>query len=33
VIYETRRLDDINACFDEVLRGSVPARLVFDLTA
>ena len=33
VIYETRQLDDVNACFDEVLSGRVPARLVFDLTA
>jgi propanol-preferring alcohol dehydrogenase len=24
-----RRLDDVNACFDEVLAGRVPARLVF----
>ncbi|HZA30938.1 MAG TPA: zinc-binding dehydrogenase, partial [Propionibacteriaceae bacterium] len=33
VIYQTRQLDDVNACFDEVLSGRVPARLVFDLTA
>ena len=33
VIYETRQLDDVNACFEEVLSGRVPARLVFDLTA
>ncbi|WP_327675087.1 alcohol dehydrogenase AdhP [Kitasatospora sp. NBC_00458] len=32
VIRETRRLDDVNACFDEVLSGKVSARLVFDLT-
>ncbi|GAA3034392.1 alcohol dehydrogenase AdhP [Kitasatospora sp. NPDC006786] len=31
VIRETRRLDDVNACFDEVLSGKVSARLVFDL--
>lgn len=33
VIYQTRRLDDVNAAVEEVLRGTVPARLVFDLTA
>ena len=32
VITETRRLEDVNACFEEVLAGQVPARLVFDLT-
>ncbi|MBD0688266.1 alcohol dehydrogenase AdhP [Streptomyces sp. CBMA123] len=31
VIRETRRLDEVNACFDEVLAGNVSARLVFDL--
>ncbi|MFB6894557.1 zinc-dependent alcohol dehydrogenase [Kitasatospora sp. NPDC056327] len=31
VIRETRRLDDVNDCFDEVLNGKVSARLVFDL--
>lgn len=31
VILETRKLDEINACFDEVLAGQVPARLVFEL--
>ncbi|MFE6052985.1 alcohol dehydrogenase AdhP [Kitasatospora sp. NPDC056446] len=31
VIRETRRLDEVNACFDEVLGGKVSARLVFDL--
>jgi alcohol dehydrogenase, propanol-preferring len=30
VIYETRRLDQINESFDEVLSGRVPARLVFE---
>lgn len=29
VIAEPRRLEDVNACFDEVLAGHVPARLVF----
>jgi propanol-preferring alcohol dehydrogenase len=32
VITETRRLEDVNDCFEEVLSGQVPARLVFDLT-
>lgn len=32
VIAETRRLEDVNECFEEVLAGRVPARLVFDLT-
>ena len=31
VVAEARRLEDVNACFDEVLAGRVPARLVFDL--
>jgi propanol-preferring alcohol dehydrogenase len=31
VIRETRRLDEVNACFEEVLAGKVSARLVFDL--
>ncbi|MFI2609251.1 alcohol dehydrogenase AdhP [Kitasatospora sp. NPDC018619] len=31
VIRETRRLEDVNACFDEVLGGKVSARLVFDM--
>jgi alcohol dehydrogenase, propanol-preferring len=31
VVTETRALEDVNACFDEVLDGAVPARLVFDL--
>jgi len=31
VIRETRRLEDVNACFEEVLAGKVSARLVFDL--
>ena len=29
VIVEPRQLEDVNACFDEVLAGHVPARLVF----
>jgi alcohol dehydrogenase, propanol-preferring len=32
VITESRRLEDVNECFEEVLAGRVPARLVFDLT-
>jgi propanol-preferring alcohol dehydrogenase len=31
VVAESRRLDDVNECFEEVLAGTVPARLVFDL--
>jgi propanol-preferring alcohol dehydrogenase len=30
VIAESRKLDDVNACFDDVLAGRVPARLVFE---
>jgi propanol-preferring alcohol dehydrogenase len=30
VVTQTRRLEDVNACFEEVLAGRVPARLVFD---
>ena len=30
VVAQLRRLDDVNDCFDEVLSGNVPARLVFD---
>ena len=29
VIAETRRLEQVNEAFDEVLAGDVPARLVF----
>jgi alcohol dehydrogenase, propanol-preferring len=29
VIAQPRRLEDVNACFEEVLAGQVPARLVF----
>ena len=32
VVAETRRLEDVNTCFDEVLAGDVPGRLVFDLS-
>lgn len=31
VIHETRSLDDVNACFEEVEKGQVKARIVFDL--
>ena len=31
VVAEKRALEDVNACFDEVLSGRVAARLVFDL--
>ncbi|MFD7735912.1 alcohol dehydrogenase AdhP [Kitasatospora phosalacinea] len=31
VIRETRRLEEVNACFEEVLAGKVSARLVFDM--
>jgi propanol-preferring alcohol dehydrogenase len=31
VVYETRRLDEVNEAFEEVLAGTVDARLVFDL--
>jgi propanol-preferring alcohol dehydrogenase len=31
VVAEGRKLDDVNACFDEVLAGTVPARLVLEL--
>ncbi|HKS49849.1 MAG TPA: zinc-dependent alcohol dehydrogenase [Amycolatopsis sp.] len=30
IIAESRRLEDVNACFDDVLAGRVPARLVFE---
>jgi alcohol dehydrogenase, propanol-preferring len=32
VVAETRRLEDVNECFEEVLAGHVPARLVFDMS-
>jgi propanol-preferring alcohol dehydrogenase len=31
VVAEARRLEDVNACFEEVLAGEVPARLVFEM--
>ena len=31
VVTESRRLEDVNECFEEVLAGQVPARLVFEL--
>ncbi|HYS35722.1 MAG TPA: zinc-dependent alcohol dehydrogenase, partial [Pseudonocardiaceae bacterium] len=30
VIAETRKLDEINQCFTEILAGQVPARLVLE---
>ena len=32
VVAQTRKLEDVNACFEEVLAGRVPARLVFDMS-
>ncbi len=32
VVAAPRRLEDVNECFEEVLAGKVPARLVFDLS-
>ena len=32
VVAEMRQLEDVNECFEEVLAGRVPARLVFDLS-
>ena len=31
VIRETRKLDEVNECFEEVEKGNVKARIVFDL--
>jgi len=31
VVRETRNLDQVNECFEEVEKGQVKARLVFDL--
>jgi len=31
VIRETRKLDEVNQCFEEVEKGQVKARIVFDL--
>jgi propanol-preferring alcohol dehydrogenase len=33
VVYDTRRLDDVNEAMADVLAGTVEARLVFDLSA
>jgi alcohol dehydrogenase, propanol-preferring len=33
VVYEKRRLEQVNDAIGEVLEGDVPARLVFDLAA
>ncbi len=33
VIAETRQLESVNECFEEVLAGRVPARLVFEFAA
>jgi propanol-preferring alcohol dehydrogenase len=30
VVRETRRLDDVNRSFDQIEKGEVDARLVFD---
>lgn len=30
VIAQIRKLDEVNACFEEILAGQVPARLVFE---
>ena len=30
VVAQHRKLDEVNACFDQVLAGEVPARLVFE---
>jgi propanol-preferring alcohol dehydrogenase len=31
VVRETRRLEEVNECFEQVEKGQVQARLVFDL--
>jgi len=31
VVRETRKLEEVNECFEEVEKGQVKARLVFDL--
>lgn len=31
VVRETRKLEEVNTCFDEVLGGTVDARIVFDM--
>jgi propanol-preferring alcohol dehydrogenase len=30
VVSQTRKIDEVNACFEEVLASRVPARLVFE---
>lgn len=32
VIAESRQLEEVNECFDEVLAGEVPARIVFEMS-
>ena len=29
MVYETRKLEQVNQCFEEVEKAQVPARLVF----
>ena len=31
VIYDTRKLEDVNHSFEEIQQGRIPARLVFDI--
>ncbi|WP_347352676.1 zinc-dependent alcohol dehydrogenase [Intrasporangium sp.] len=33
VVAEPRALEDVNGCFDEILAGRIPARLVFDFAS
>ncbi|MFK5689371.1 alcohol dehydrogenase catalytic domain-containing protein [Ornithinimicrobium sp. LYQ92] len=32
VVTSSRRLEDVNECFEDVLSGKAPARLVFEMT-
>jgi alcohol dehydrogenase, propanol-preferring len=32
VIYETRHLEQVNTCFEDIEKARIPARLVFDMT-
>ena len=32
VIYETRHLEQVNECFEDIEKARIPARLVFDMT-
>ncbi len=32
VTYETRHLEQVNACFEDIEKARIPARLVFDMT-